>query len=411
LTAAVFGDFLGAGRAHLTEAAATGERQSADLPAVVASLHRLVGIMSVYLEDLAPGTEIEADVRVWEGAIAGAGAALSVAAGCLHRSALYLGPGEPWHESDPSPAHHLADAATGLAAGWDLLHTHIVVARDGLVQERSEWAPVVTSLPVTRALATEIGAWSARLASYTGWLAGSAAPQRTTRRTGPLGVVLPREELAIASQCLRAANAALRPAQDADPAPPADTELLCAIPAAFPPPRQPLGSAAESVAELCAGITVSASRLRAAAYHGRDRGRWSPEVTSGGWQWMAQAAAVTSHLGELALRALAPRAGQLKGLAVTRARVDGTAEALTGMRTAWQQVDLMWNSIVTEQRLLPTPAMSEANDLLLRMGRLVWDNPQWTPARASRAPPPGPRCSGVRDTGVRRRGVGRPSGG
>ena len=30
--------------------------------------------------------------------------------------------------------------------------------------------------------------------------------------------------------------------------------------------------------------------------------------------------------------------------------------------------------------------MSEASDLLLRMGRLVWDNPQWTPARADRAP-------------------------
>ena len=30
-----------------------------------------------------------------------------------------------------------------------------------------------------------------------------------------------------------------------------------------------------------------------------------PDVTSGGWQWMAQAAAVTCHLSELALRSLA----------------------------------------------------------------------------------------------------------
>ena len=59
---------------------------------------------------------------------------------------------------------------------------------------------------------------------------------------------------------------------------------------------------------------------------------------------------------------------------------------MTGMRTAWQQVDLMWNAFITERRLLSTLAMSEASDLLLRMGRLVWDNPQWTPARADRAP-------------------------
>jgi hypothetical protein len=51
----------------------------------------------------------------------------------------------------------------------------------------------------------------------------------------------------------------------------------------------------------------------------------------------------------------------------------------------------------TEARLLPTPAMTDASDLVLRMGRLVWDNPRWTPAhsgRAARRPPaalsPGP---------------------
>jgi len=36
--------------------------------------------------------------------------------------------------------------------------------------------------------------------------------------------------------------------------------------------------------------------------------------------------------------------------------------------------------------MLATPAMTDASDLLLRMGRLVWDDPQWTPARSRRAP-------------------------
>ena len=364
------------------------DRQAAYLPAVVPSLHRLVAVMSLYFEDLAPCDEIEAanrtDLHVWERAVVDSGAALRIAADCLHRSAADLSPGEPASERPPSRGRHLTRAATELAAGRDLLHTHMVLDREGLAHERSEWAPVVTSLPVTRALASEIAAWSARLAPFTAWLAGSATPHISRHPAGQLFALSPREELASASQWLRAAAAALRPALDADPARAADAELMDAIPAAFPPPRQPLGPAAESVYALCDGITISASRLRAAVRGDRDRVSWSPEVTSGGWQWMAQAAAVTSHLSELALRSLATRADRLAGLAVTQAQLQDAADYMTGMRTAWQQVDLTWNTVITERRLLSTPAMREASDLLLRMGRLVWDNPQWTPARADR---------------------------
>jgi hypothetical protein len=56
------------------------------------------------------------------------------------------------------------------------------------------------------------------------------------------------------------------------------------------------------------------------------------------------------------------------------------------MRAAWHQVDRSWEVLVTESRLLQTPVMTELSDLLLRMGRLAWDNPHWTPARADRAP-------------------------
>ena len=346
--------------------------------------------MSLYLEDLAPCDDVEAagrtDLDVWERAVIDTGAALRIAADCLHRSAADLTASEPVSEPAPSRARHLAGAATELMAGRDLLHTHIVLGPDRLVQERSEWAPVVTSLPVTRAISNEIAVWSARLAPFTAWLAGLATPHISRRLADQLFVLSPREELASASQWLRAAGAALRPALDANPVRPMDTELLRAIPAAFPPQRQPLGPAAESIAELCHGITVSASRLRAAAHRGQDRVSWSPDVASGGWQWMAQAAAVTTHLSELALRSLATRADRLSSVPVTEARLHGAADSMTGMRAAWQQVDLMWNTIITEQRLLPTLAMSEAGDLLLRMGRLVWDNPQWTPARAHRGP-------------------------
>ena len=214
-----------------------------------------------------------------------------------------------------------------------------------------------------------------------------------------------------ASQWLLAASAALRPAHNADPARAADADLLAAIPAAVPPARQPLGASAESISQLCAGITVSASRLRTAVHRAQDRARWSPDVTSGAWQWMAQATAITSHLSELALSSLAERAGQHPALPVTLARLHGAADAMTGMRTAWQQVDLMWNTLITERRLLSTSAMSEASDLLLRMGRLVWDNPRAVDTSPTQATaPPGPGRSRTR-TGRVHRGPGRrPSG-
>src|SRR5690348_2888843 len=101
---------------------------------------------------------------------------------------------------------------------------------------------------------------------------------------------------------------------------------------------------------------------------------------------MAQAAAIISHLSELSLRSLAIRAGQITGPPVTAAQLDNAADAMAGMRAAWQRVDRAWDSVITESRLLQTAAMTEASDVVLRMGRLVSDNPHWTPARRDRAP-------------------------
>ena len=388
MTPAVFGDFLDAARLHLAAATEAWDRDPAYLPAMVPPLHQMVTVMALYAEDLAGWDGIEAAARTgldaWERPVIDLGA-LGIAAGCLHRSAAELGPGGPVSDAPPA-ARHLADAAAELAAGRDLLYTHVTSGPDGLTQDRSEWAPVVTSLPVTRALAAEIAAWSAWLAQFTGWLTGPATPQLSRRLARQFSAVSPQEEIISAGQWLRAASTALHPASGTGSGKAADAELLHAIPAAFPPPRQPPGAAAESIAGLCDGITVSAFRLRAAVHRGRNRGSQTPEFTSGGLEWMAQAAAITSQLSELALRSLATRAGQLPGLPVTQARLHGAADALTGMRAAWQQVGLRWGTLITERRLLPTLMMSEASDLLLRMGRLVWDNPQWTPARADRSP-------------------------
>jgi hypothetical protein len=138
LTSAVFGDFLGAGRRHLEAAVAAGECEVAALPAVVPSVYRLVTVMCVYLENLASCDEIEAagrtDLQAWERAVVDTGAALHIAADCLRHSILDLGPAGPPDGPAPSPARHLDAAATELAAGRDLLHTHITRTPDGLAE-------------------------------------------------------------------------------------------------------------------------------------------------------------------------------------------------------------------------------------------------------------------------------------
>ena len=386
---AAFGDFLAAAREHLEAAVAVRGDEVTWPSAIAGELSRLVAVMLRYCDDLAPCNEVEAsgrdDLHPWERAAIDAGAALRIAAGCLRRAAVEAA-GDLVSETAPRRARQLEAAATELAAGRDLLHTHLAVNPDGLTLERSEWASAVTSVPVTRYLANEVGKWSLRLAPFTAWLADSAAAYAHPDGPGQTLPVSVRTEFATASQWLQAAGAAIRPALYADAVRPADAELLCAIPPAMVPQRQAPSSAGESVAELCYGITISASRLRGAMRDSKDRARWSPNVTSGGWQWMAQAAAVTSHLSELALGALATRAGQLPGPPVSEAQLRDAADFMVGMRAAWHQVDRTWDLMITESRMLPTQAMTDASDLVLRMGRLVWDDPHWTPAHSRRAP-------------------------
>ena len=351
---AVLGDFLAAASEHMEAAVVVADGQLTQLPEVVRDLHRLVAVMSHYLDDLAPCDEVEAsnwaDLHAWERAVIDADVAMRAAAACLRQSAAESS--DQASSTTSWRARHLAAAAANLAAGRDLLHTHRAPDPDGLIQDRSEWAPVVTSLPVTRALANEITRWSWQLAPFTAWLAGSAVSYALPRTPDQAVSAVVCDQLVSASQWLQVAGAAARPAIGSDPVQTTDIELLCAIPSASVPPRLRPDPAEESVAELCDGITVSASRLRAAIRGSKERASWSPIVTSGGWQWMAQAAAVTSHLGERALRSLAIRAGQLAGPPVTAAQLDNAADGMVGMRLAWQRVDRAWDAIITESRPL-----------------------------------------------------------
>jgi hypothetical protein len=385
---AVFGDFVAAANRRLESALLVGDEPAAQLPLITQDLYRLVLVMSRYCDDLAPCDEVEAssrnDLRPWEHAVLDAGTALRLAADCLRRGA-----DETVSHRAAAPSRQarlLAAAATELMAGRDLLETHRATDSAGLWGDRSEWASVVTSLPITRALGNEIARWSRQLAPFTAQLAGSVSYARP-RVPGQEFVTTLGAELSNAGQWLQAAGAVVRPALEIDPVRAADTELLYAIPAAMVPQRQRPGTAAEPVAELCRGITISAFRLRSALQGSKERARWSPDATSGGWQWMAQAAAVTSHLSELALRSLASRTRELLSPPLNETQLGAAADSVADMRAAWHGVDRMWDKMITESRRLPaSAAMTDASDLVLRIGRLTWDDPGWTPAHSRRAP-------------------------
>src|SRR5262249_3515051 len=89
----------------------------------------------------------------------------------IQNAAAYVEPtpadtSRPEYPPTVGPAARRLDAATTLlAAGRDLLHTHIAARPDGTRMNRSEWAPVVTSTPVARALLLELGLWARRIAA------------------------------------------------------------------------------------------------------------------------------------------------------------------------------------------------------------------------------------------------------
>ena len=265
----------------------------------------------------------------------------------------------------------LAEAATALLAGRDLLNTHLATGPDGARVERTEWAQVITSAPVTRAVTDMVAWWCQQLAPLAEQLSlpvPASRPGRPRVRRG--------RAVAPPGHRLRAAGAAGRPGVGQRP------HLAVRDPAGRDV-RLERPRAAETAADLCGGITRSASRLQAAARGAAQRAAWSPTETAGAWRWTATAGAVTSHLTEAVLRSLAARAGPL---GLPEGDLHAAAAALAASQASWHQVTAAWGLITTETRFLATPAVTEASDLIVRLGRLACDNPAWTPAAAHHAP-------------------------
>jgi hypothetical protein len=219
--------------------------------------------MARYLGDItAPVTGLSARNRVlltpWARAAIGAHEALQNAMALLPSSGATTTRSGQERPADPA-VRRLNAAAASLTAGRDLLHTHLATSPDGARWDRSEWAPVVTSAPVTRSLLLELGLWARQLAPQGAQLARS-------RAVAPNSTVQARRRLNAACQWLWVLHSAIQAADHHDPVSAQDTSLLHAIPVKALPARSRPASA-ETVPDLCRGAT------------GRPRGSATPPAS------------------------------------------------------------------------------------------------------------------------------------
>ena len=164
----------------------------------------------------------------------------------------------------------------------------------------------------------------------------------------------------------------------------ADTELLMAIPANLIPDRR-LPQPPESITDLTEGIVASTTRLRAIASRTAGQAVWSPAATTDSWKHTATAAAIISHLSEHMLRSIAGHAGQWHRPQDAGPLLQTAAEVTAKACAQWREVAVAWGDLCTETRGLTALGITDTNDLVLRVGRLAFTDPDWTPSSARRA--------------------------
>jgi hypothetical protein len=384
---AVFGDFLRPAGEHIAAAVAIQHELAAEATfGVIGHFGRLLSTFAGYLDSLPVPDEFEAAMA--EGISPQAQTALDA------RIALRRGAHSMRHAmttlgtADIDDAHpaaqHLSAAADLMAAGRDLLQTHFATGPAGTREDHSPWAPVIISPPVTAALLSELADYALRLAPWTARLSVTA----TMGRDAPAATCL---ALLTASHSAWVAGATIQAAHRHHPPPPQARRLLGAIPANFPPPRQ-APSSGEQLPDLCHGVVVTAERLRHATLAVPRHAYWSPAATSAAWRKHALAAAITGHASDLILRALAERATQLAASPAICEQLHEAADATRQAWPAWRAIAHHFDIVSTgiTGRPGPDPVAADFTDLVLRIGRLAYHNPHWTPARAHASHPRDP---------------------
>jgi hypothetical protein len=330
----------------------------------VASL-RAVMAMRRYLGDIAAAG---AGVREgsWAHAIARARTATMLITGALRQETArtpVFGAG--------SLAARLDGYATALTYGRDLLHTHLATSPDGERRALSDWAAVIGSAPVNRALLAGLAEHARAIAGQLDRLPLAGNPDTQT--------IAAWQRLHGTAGQLRELDAAIQAAQWQAPVLPEHRRLLEAIPVNLAPAAQ-LPPPQATVRELCAGIIATAQRANQARRDLAGRAAWSPDLTADSMRHAAASYVVVSFNTETVYRALAERARQL-GYPALAPGLDAAAGHAAGSRRGWLAVARIWDTMVTDTRGYLSRPAAEAGQLALWTGRLAYADPEWTPAR------------------------------
>ena len=351
------------------------------VPELAAAMRGLVGTVGRYLDDLQIDVGVaRGNPDVWNQALTvGRGAVRSAAADldCDQCAAVWpqLKDGPGAIRSD-SLAGRLAAAVTPLTVARDLLHTHFTTDPDGLRAEHSDWAAVIASAAVNRALlaglADHVGAVARQVETI--HLSSDIVGDRAHSPAGDLWRHVRR-----AARDLKSFSMAVQAAQWQAPVPHDDMRLLNAIPLNSAPEHK-IPAASDAVPALCAGTVGAAQRVRHALRGGAERARWAPDLTAESMRHTAASCVVTSFNCEIILRSLARQAGRV-GYQDLVPDLEDAANDTVGARHAWLAAARSWDELTTESQGRLSEAAVEAGNLALWTGRLAYADPQWTPAR------------------------------
>ncbi|WP_143219923.1 hypothetical protein [Actinomadura sp. CNU-125] len=149
------------------------------------------------------------------------------------------------------------------------------------------------------------------------------------------------------------------------------TDPIATIPFRTTPARLP-PHPGESPSDLLTGINASVQRLKTPG---------SP-VTVATWRYLATAAAITSDINHKLILSLARRLEELN----ENRSVPKFDEAVTTAAKAsreWRSVVKYWNELPGYFGHPDSAAATDASDLIIRLGRLVYRDPDWRPSPRS----------------------------
>jgi hypothetical protein len=378
----VFGDFWDRAAGLLRPPGQPGPPPEPQQVAELAvAMRGLAGTVGRYLEDVRIDVGVaRGNPDVWNQALAEGRAAVRDAAAALDRPRCAA----VWPQLEDGPgvicsdslAGRLAAAVRSLTVARDLLHTHFTAGPDGRGAEHSDWAPVIASAPVNRALL-------AGLADHVGTVARQVQVMHLSggivgdHGHSPAGELWRHVRRAVRD--LESFGMTVPAAQWQAPVPEAGVRLLKAIPLNRAPERR-IPAASDAVPGLCAGTAGAARRVRHALRGSAGRARWAPDLTAEPMRHTAASCVVTSFNCETILRSLARQAGRT-GYRDLIPDLEDAAEDTAGARHAWLAAARSWDDLTAESQGSLSEAATETGNLALWTGRLAYADPAWTPAR------------------------------